>query len=148
MTDKKKPTSPNRGNAKAARNRKVRRDSLRDELKAREYLRQIEEINKSLKKDDFSDNLQALKLRVDIQFRRLAKTLPDLKASSESVNLEGLTGSLTKKGEKIIAAMSNGELSPDAGTSLLQAMASLTRVIEFDELAKRVKALEVKHGES
>ena len=148
MTDKKKPTSPNRGNAKAARNRKVRRDSLRDELKAREYLRQIEEINKTLKKDDWGDNLQALKLRVDIQFRRLAKTLPDLKASSESVNLEGLTGSLTKKGEKIIAAMSNGELSPDAGTSLLQAMASLTRVTEFDELAKRVKALEAKHGKS
>ncbi len=148
MKTEKKHTNQARGNSRAAQNRKVRREALRDELKAREYLRQIEEIDKTLKKDDFSDNLQALKLRVDIQFRRLAKTLPDLKASSESINLEGLTGSLTKKGEKIIAAMSNGELSPDAGTSLLQAMASLTRVTEFDELAKRVKALEAKHGKS
>ncbi len=74
--------------------------------------------------------------------------LPDLKSSSERVSVEGLTGSLTEMGQQIIAAMGSGDLSSDAGTAMLSAMSSLVRVTEADELAKRVKALEAKHGKS
>ncbi len=148
MTNKKKQKIPNRGNAKATQNRKLRRDALREELKAREYLRQIEEIDQKLQEDEWSANLQALKLRADLQFRRLAKVLPDVKSSSERVSVAGMTGSLTEMGEKIIAAMGSGDLSTDAGTAMLSAMVSLVRVTEADELAKRVAALEEQHGKS
>ncbi len=148
MTNERKQKIPNRGNARAAQNRKLRRDALREELKAREYLRQIEEIDQKLQEDEWSANLQALKLRADLQFRRLAKVLPDVKSSSERVSVEGMTGSLTEMGERIIEAMGSGDLSTDAGTAMLSAMASLVRVIEADELAKRVAALEAKHGKS
>ncbi len=36
MTNERKQKIPNRGNARAAQNRKLRRDALREELKARE----------------------------------------------------------------------------------------------------------------
>ncbi len=148
MKDDKKTTNQSRGNSRAAQNRKVRRDSLRDELKAKEYLRQIEFIDKKLQEDEWSANLQALKLRADLQFRRLAKVLPDVKSSSERVSVAGMTGSLTEMGERIIEAMGSGDLSTDAGTAMLSAMVSLVRVTEADELAKRVAALEEIHGKS
>ncbi len=148
MKDNSKTKTPNRGNAKAAQNRKVRRLALREELASREYLRQIEEIDEELQKDVWSESLAALRLRADLQFRRLAKTLPDLKAVNDPIDVGGLRGTLSAKGKKIVAAMIGGEISPDEGASLLQAIVLLTRITESDELAKRVSALEDKHGKS
>ncbi len=151
MTHERKRKIPNRGNARGAQNRKLRRDALREELKAREYLRQIEEIDGTLQenwRDLASGELQALKLRADLQFRRLAKVLPDLRLSSERVSVEGLSGSLTEMGRQIIAAMGGGGLSPEAGAAMLQALAAQARITEIDELAKRVAALEEKNGKS
>ena len=62
--------------ARAEENRKIRRESLREELKSREYLRQIHKIIES---DDIPD-IPVAKLRVDSYFKLLAKTLPDVKA--------------------------------------------------------------------
>ncbi len=148
MTDKKKTPNQARGNSRAAQNRKVRRLALREELASREYLRQIEEIDEELQKDVWSESLAALRLRADLQFRRLAKTLPDLKAVNDPIDVGGLRGTLSAKGKKIVAAMIGGEISPDEGASLLQAIVLLTRITESDELAKRVSALEDKHGKS
>ncbi len=136
-----------RGNSRAAQNKRIRRDALREELGARKYLDQIEKIDEQLQGEEWKENLQALKLRIDIQFKRLAKALPDLKSVSAPVVLDGMNGSLTQMAERVIAAMSSGELSPDDGTSLLKAMASLAKVTEFDDLAARVKSLEAKHEE-
>lgn len=95
---------------RATVNRQIRRESLREELQAREYLRQLMHIdaelggiNDSVKKlvvpkvesplmlakaredADFElhkagTRIKALRVRADINFRRLAKVLPDLKA--------------------------------------------------------------------
>ncbi len=147
LEKQKKHPVQSRGNSRAAQNKRIRRDALREELKSREYLNQISKIDKKLQSDEWSESLQALKLRVDTNFRLLAKTLPDLKSVSAPVHLDGMTGSLTEMAERIITAMSNGELSPDDGTSLLKALASLTKVQEFDALAARVKALEEKYAQ-
>lgn len=151
MTNQRKPKIPNRGNARGAQNRKVRRDALREELQAREYLRQIDEIDRTLQgnwRDLASGELQALKLRADLQFRRLAKVLPDLRLSSERVNVAGLNGSLTEMGRQIIAAMGGGDMSPEAGAAMLQALAAQVRITEIDELARRVSDLESRRGVS
>ncbi len=124
------------------------RERCEIKLASREYLRQIEEIDEELQKDVWSESLAALRLRADLQFRRLAKTLPDLKAVNDPIDVGGLRGTLSAKGKKIVAAMIGGEISPDEGASLLQAIVLLTRITESDELAKRVSALEDKHGKS
>jgi hypothetical protein len=51
-------------------------------------------------------------------------------------------GSLTVKAEAILAAIGGGELSPSQGASLLSAVAGLARVVEMDEVRKRLDALE------
>jgi HPt (histidine-containing phosphotransfer) domain-containing protein len=132
-------------------NRRIRQEALREELKAREYLRQIEEIDKRLSKNARtleSGELQALKLRVEIQFRRLAKVLPDVKAPpDEPVRIEGFDAgkSLSETGARIVAAMAAGTLTPSEASSMLAALSSQTRIIETDELEQRIRALEQAH---
>ena len=54
MPEKKKKPIPNcknsitKGNSRAAQNRKIRRDALREELKARNYIGQLSEIEQRL----------------------------------------------------------------------------------------------------
>ena len=64
------------------RNKKARLDALRESLKGGEYLRQIEEVCKELGhnwRELSSEQIAALRLKADINFRRLNKVLPDLK---------------------------------------------------------------------
>lgn len=68
---------------RAQQNRKIRQDALRAELKAREYLRQINDCAVRIydgAKEMEAGELNALKAVADINFKRLAKCLPDLKA--------------------------------------------------------------------
>lgn len=61
----------------------MRREALREQLKGLEYLRQIERVDQVLQegwRDMDGDQIAALRLRADLQFRRLAKVLPGLKA--------------------------------------------------------------------
>lgn len=131
-------------------NRRIRQEALREELKAREYLRQLEEIDKRLSKNARtleSGELQALKLRVEIQFRRLAKVLPDVKAPPDDpVRIEGFDAgkSLSESGARIVAGMAAGTLTPTEASSMLAALGSQARLIEATELEARIRALESK----
>ena len=77
--------------ARPDKNRQRRRENLREELKAREYLRQLDEVAQEVTenwKSLSSENVSALRLKADINFKRLAKVLPDVKA----VELSGPNG--------------------------------------------------------
>ncbi len=50
--------------------------------------------------------------------------------------------SLTAKGEAVLSAISQGDLSPDQGTKLLQALTGQARLVEVEELERRIAALE------
>jgi len=67
---------------RAQKNRHIRRESLREELKSREYLRQVHRIlNKDLAERDLPQNeIMRLKARMQGYFNLLSKTLPDVKA--------------------------------------------------------------------
>ncbi len=69
---------------RAIENRKIRRESLREELKSRQYLHQI---HKLIGEEDIKD-VAVSKFRVDAYFKLLAKTLPDVK----SIELTGENG--------------------------------------------------------
>jgi hypothetical protein len=63
------------------KNRLVRREALREELKSREYLRQVHKILDELAERNLPINeITRMKTRMQGYFNLLAKTLPDVKA--------------------------------------------------------------------
>jgi len=76
----------------------------------------------------------------------IERVLPPLKASEERAPLNLPEGSLTEQGRAVLAAVAAGELSPGQGAALLASLGTLARVVEIDELADRVAALEGNHG--
>lgn len=85
---------------RAKRNREMRMDALREELKAREYLTQIANIAQILN-DTWEEiglsQVAALRLHAELNFKRLAKILPDLKAIDITglIQTEDVTDRLT-----------------------------------------------------
>jgi hypothetical protein len=84
----------------------------------------------------------------DMQAARtiLDRVLPPLKAIEVPAALEPLTGSLTEQGQRILQATADGTLAPGQGTQLLGAIAALAKVVEVDELARRLEVLEMRLG--
>jgi hypothetical protein len=72
----------------------------------------------------------------------LERSVPPLRPVELAQPLAMPDGSLTVKAEAILAAIGGGELSPSQGASLLSAVAGLARVVEMDEVRKRLDALE------
>lgn len=143
MVVKKKTTKQNapRGRSRAAQNRKIRQEALRNEFKAREYIRQLGDIEKRLDPDNSKsfnqDDIPMVKERVSILFRMLDKCLPNLRPVDMPVKVQ--TGySITEQGGVIIKAMTSGEITPLEATTIMQSIASQARIIEVDELEKRV----------
>jgi len=64
------------------------------------------------------------------------------RAKDATITLDDIEGTLTEKGEKIIAAMGNGEVTPSDASSMLSALAAQARIIEIDDLEQRIKRLE------
>jgi len=69
-----------------------------------------------------------------------------IKETSTPIKIRNLTGTLTEQGQRIVTAMGNGEVTPTDASSMLQALAAQARIIEIDELEKRIRKLEGKHG--
>lgn len=151
MAVKKKTTKQKapRGHSRAAQNRKIRRDALREELKSREYIRQLDEIGKRLdpdnKKSFAREDVQMVKERTNILFKMLDKCLPNLKPVDTPVQIQTGDG-ITDQGAAILKAMVAGDITPSEAGSLMQAVSAQIRVIESDELDKRIRALEEAHG--
>lgn len=76
----------------------------------------------------------------------LERTVAPLRATDlpEPVSLGG--GSPAEQARAVLAAVAAGELSVSQGAALLGAIGTLVKVIEIDELAARVAALEGKDG--
>lgn len=57
-------------------------------------------------------------------------------------------GTLAAKGHAVLAAAAGGQLAPMQAAALLSSLGTLARLIETDELAARVAALEAHHAEA
>ena len=92
------------------------------------------------------EKAKALALDGDVAALRLCleRVLPPLKAKDEPIEIEALKGSqrLTEQGAAVINAMANGEISPSEASLLMKAVSDQARIIEIDELEKRVVVLE------
>ena len=77
----------------------------------------------------------------------LERVLPALKPVEVAAKIAmPAAGSLTEQGEAIVAAVAGGTLAPGQGAALLAGLGSLARIVEIDELERRILALENGHG--
>jgi len=76
----------------------------------------------------------------------LDRVLPALKAEAAPVAIPGMqAGSLSERASAALEAAAKGELSPDTAAALVAAVGGLARIIEIDELERRIAALEERH---
>ena len=71
----------------------------------------------------------------------LERCLPALKPQGTPVTVT-MGETLTESGQRILKAIGAGEITPEQGGSLLSGLGVLARVIEVDELSRRIDALE------
>ena len=74
----------------------------------------------------------------------LDRTYPAAKPQALPVNV-GIGEGLSQTGGNIINAALSGQIPPDIGAQLITALANLAKVIETDDLLKRIEALEQGH---
>lgn len=85
----------------------------------------------------------------DMQAARLVldRCLPALKPLEATI--EGLalpTGTLAQQAADVLASVSRGEVAPSQAAQLIGAIGVVGKILETDELAKRIEALEKAHG--
>jgi hypothetical protein len=93
---------------------------------------------------DLIEKLKAQALGGDATAARLLleRALPPVRAVEPPVKLRLPDGTLTDQGRAILAAIGAGELAPAQGASLLAAVGGLARLIEIDDLERRIARLE------
>ena len=96
---------------------------------------------------DVPQILEALKAQAlagDVQAARLLleRTIAPLKAVEPPQPLTLPDGSLTEQGRAVLASVADGEIAASQGAALVAAIGTLARVVEIDELAARIEALE------
>jgi hypothetical protein len=78
--------------------------------------------------------MQACKMLLD-------RITPTLKPQALPIFLPA-TSTLAEQGSEIIKATMTGQIPPDIGSQLITALANQAKIVEIDELSKRIEALE------
>lgn len=87
----------------------------------------------------------------DVQAARLLleRVLPPLRATEQPVSMPfPAEASLTEQGRAVLKAAADGVLTSSQASQMMTGLGSLARLVESDELARRVAALEEKHGKT
>lgn len=71
----------------------------------------------------------------------LGKVIAPLKSVSPTVEVTQ-SDNLTTQGNEIIKASLSGQIPPDVGAMLLNSLANQAKLVEIDELVRRIEALE------
>jgi len=73
----------------------------------------------------------------------LDRIAPALKTEAQPVEFSGMKhGELPERANAVLDAAAEGRLAPDTASQLVAAVGKLARVVEIDELEKRLQALE------
>ena len=156
MTNKTKTVKQNaekgkqRGHSRVAQNKKIRSDALREQLKAKEYIRQLimmaNKLNPKAKSGYKPEDVPMVNSRKDIYFRLLDKCLPSLRPVDLAVkfnlpeinNAEDASNALGA----LMKAVAKGELTPNQARELSSTLEGFVKSLEFVDLERRVKSIE------
>jgi hypothetical protein len=73
----------------------------------------------------------------------LDRVTPALKPQAVAAHVDGLNNSsLSEQGKVVISAMGAGQLTPEQAQQMLAGLASLSKIIEVDDLERRLTELE------
>jgi hypothetical protein len=123
------------------KNKKVRRESLREELRSREYLRRIHEI---LDGEWLTEDVTIKNAKLNGFFKLLAKSLPDARESPISLVIPKGGTSLLERARIISDAMLEGELTAGQAQAAIAVLESVARISTIQDLEQRIAALEKK----
>ena len=89
------------------------------------------------------ENLVNLAKNGDVQAAKvlLDRVCPTLKPQAMPISLP-VNGSLAEQGGEIIKATMSGQIPPDIGSQLITALANQAKIVEIDDVLKRLDALE------
>ncbi len=71
-------------------------------------------------------------------YRIAARLVPP----GSAVNIGPLEGTLADQARTVIARMSDGTISPEQASTIMQALSAQAKVLEVDDFARRLSALE------
>jgi hypothetical protein len=72
----------------------------------------------------------------------LDRILPPIRATDTPTPLDLPEGSLTDQGKAVLGAIATGDLAPAQGAQVLSALGALAKIVETDDLMRRVADLE------
>ena len=89
------------------------------------------------------ENLVILAKGGDVQAAKvlLDRVCPTLKPQAMPISLP-VNGSLAEQGGEIIKATMSGQIPPDIGSQLITALTHQAKIVEIDDVLKRLDALE------
>jgi hypothetical protein len=70
------------------------------------------------------------------------RLLAPVKAKDEAVKVGKVTGTLAEQGRAVLKAMAAGRITPEQASVIMGAVAAQARIVEVDELERRIAALE------
>lgn len=73
----------------------------------------------------------------------LSRIAPTLKAQTKTVQFElDATASVTEQAQSVLQAIADGNVAPDMGKQIIEAINALNGIRQIDELEQRINALE------
>ncbi len=72
----------------------------------------------------------------------MERIVPPIKARAESIPMEPLEGTLVDQGNVFLHKMTEGTITPEETSHLLSALSAQAKIIEYDELDRRLTTLE------
>lgn len=127
--------------ARPTKTRQARREDLREELKSREYLRQIHGI---LARDWQPEETGIQSAKLNAYFKLLAKSLPDARESPVVLEVDQ-TLPLAQRAETVANAALDGTITAGQADSLLNVMMRVSEIKAVHELEARILKLELEN---
>ncbi|HKZ10385.1 MAG TPA: DUF5681 domain-containing protein [Rhodanobacteraceae bacterium] len=107
-------------------------------------------LRKMINAEAIVKKLEEAALAGDVQAARtlLERALPIYRLTAEPVNVPAAATAATPtaKAQAVMDAIASGKIPPDIGAQLITAIGALVRVVEMDELERRIAALETAKG--
>jgi hypothetical protein len=121
--------------------RQARQAALREELKSREYIRQIHGI---LERDWQPEETGIQSAKLNGYFKLLAKSLPDARESPVVLEVDQ-TLPLAQRAEAVANAALSGTITPTEANALLNIMMRVSEIKAVHELEGRILKLELEN---
>ena len=121
------------------KNKKARRESLREELRSREYLRRIHE---TLDSEWLPEDVAIKTAKLNGFFKLLAKSLPDARESPITIAMPEDEISLLQRARIVSNAMLEGKVTTSQAQAAIAVLESVARISTIGDLEQRISALE------